>query len=345
MQCTSEQALREALKNSPPAVGYLLYGKESYLVERYAAKAAEGFAGEGGLFNLLELDGHRLDLEALADAVYTLPMMAEKKCVVVKDLEPGKLSPGDQKELVGILEDLPDSCVLVMTGKDAFDPKSAVAKKLISALDGAGGLVARLDGLDRSGLTEFLKREAKKARCTVSSQLCRCILDLCGNDMHALRQEMAKVCAYAGAGEILREHIDAVVVPKTEARVFDLGKSIGAGNAQRALELLDGLFYQREQPASILAVLSMHYVDLYRARIAKDNGVTAGEAAARFGYKGKEFRMKNAFQACSNLSADFLRRALEDLLRCDRLMKSTGTDGRVLLEQTVVGLLAAGKAR
>ena len=345
MQYKDENTLAKALKASPPMGAYLLYGAEGYLVDRYANKIAKGFSGGGGMFNLLELDGRGLDLESLLDAVYNLPLMADRKCVVVKDLDLSKLSASQQKELLLAVEELPDTCVLVVTGKDSFDPKSAAAKKLIAAMDKAG-VCARLDGRDSAGLVSFLKAEAKRGRCEISTALCRRMLQVCDNDMHALRNQMAKVCAFAGEGEITREHVDRVITPKTEARVFDLGKAVLAGNAQRSLEILDDLFYLREQPVAILSALSMSYVDLYRARVAKDNGVSAGQAAAQLGYKGREFRIKNAFSACANLSAGFLRQTLEELARCDLRLKSTGLDGRVLLEQTVVRLLVLGeKAR
>lgn len=49
---------------------------------------------------------------------------------------------------------------------------------------------------------------------------------------------------------------------------------------------------------NILYVLSMSFVDLSRARAAISAGVETSKAAADFGYKGREFAMRNAFRDC-----------------------------------------------
>jgi DNA polymerase-3 subunit delta len=155
--------------------------------------------------------------------------------------------------------------------------------------------------------------------------------------MQSLDSELAKICAYAGQGATLtRAHVDAVAIPKTEARVFDISKCILSGNTQRAFEILDSLFYLRESPIAILATLTSAYADLYRARLAKDEGKSAAECAELFGYKNLAFRINNAYGA--RVSANALRKSLASLLDCDLKMKSTGADDKILLEKAVAEL-------
>jgi DNA polymerase-3 subunit delta len=127
-----------------------------------------------------------------------------------------------------------------------------------------------------------------------------------------------------------------VAIPRTEARIFDLSKAILSGQARRAMSLLADLFELREAPIAILATLILSYVDQYRARIARDSGVSQKEMAERFGYTS-EYRVRGAYG--SRLSTAALRQALEALYDCDRRMKSTGIDDKILLEQTVVKLM------
>lgn len=315
---------------------YLLYGSETYLIESWAKKLTAAFGGDFGSFNLQRLDGRRLNGDALIDAVVTLPLMATEKCVLLDDLELKGTPPAELDKLTSVLEDLPPSCVLVITGKPgAFDPKSAAGKKIIK-LCGEHGCAVELGSRSAGGMTTFLRGAAKRHGCELSPEVARFILQTCETDMGTLSTEIAKICAYAGGGVITREQVEAVAIPRTEARVFDLSKAILAGNTQRAMELLRDLFYLRTDPIPILATLSMAYVDLYRARAAKDGGHSPAEVAARFGYKGREFRINNAWN--SRLSAGVLRASLQALLDADRRMKSTKVDSRILLEQVVVQL-------
>ena len=59
-----------------------------------------------------------------------------------------------------------------------------------------------------------------------------------------------------------------------------------------------------------------------------------------FDYRGKEFRLRNAARDCASLDLSRLRAALELLSKADRMLKGSRTDRRVILEQTVAGLLA-----
>lgn len=334
----SEEDFAKSVKGETPGGVYLLYGNESYLIESWAKRLTGAFGGDFASFNLQRLDGRRLNCDALLDAVETLPLMASEKCVLVDDLDLKGLPADGQDKLLEAVRDLPPGVALVITGKPGvFDPKSAAGKKLVQMCSEAGAAV-ELSPRGTAGLTRFLRGEAKKRGCELPPDLARYLLEICGNDMTALSNEIAKVCAYCGGGTVTREQVDAVATPRTEARAFDLAKAIQARNPQRALEILDGLFYLREQPVAILSALSLSYCDLYRIRAAKDGGKTPADVVAAFGYKGREFRVNNAWN--TRLSPETLRASLAALLDCDRRLKSTGVDGRILLEQAVVRLFA-----
>lgn len=323
------------MKGVKPQGLYLLYGSESYLIDTWRKKLVGQFGGDFSPFNMQRLDGRKLDCDALFDAVETLPLLAQEKCVLLEDLDTKGLA-GELDKLTEILSDLPPACVLIITGKPvAFDSKSASGKKLVKLCDEAGTAVA-LDARGAAGMVSFLRGAAKKQGCELSAELARYMLQTCESGMASLSGEIAKVCAYAGGGAITRQQIDAVVIPRTEARVFDLSSAILAGNPQRAMELLRDLFYLREKPVAILSALVASYVDLYRARVAKDSGKTQADVLAVFNYKGREFRVNKAWN--SRLSAPVLRDSLKALLDCERQVKSTSVDGKILLEQVVVRL-------
>lgn len=338
MHYKNEDEFAKAVKGKPFQGLYLLFGVENFLIENWAKRIAAQFGGEFDSFNLQRLDGRRLDADTLLDAVETLPLMVQEKCVLLDDLDTKALPAGELDKLLEILADVPPSCTLVVTGKPGvFDAKSAAGKKIIKVC-AEHGSAAELGARGAAGLASFVRSAAKKRGCELPNELAKYILQTCETDMHVLDGEVAKICAYAGGGEITREQVDAVVIPRTEARVFDLSKAILAGNPQRAMELLRDLFYLREQPVAIVSVLAMSYVDLYRARVGKDSGRTVDDIVGMFGYKGREFRVRNAYS--TRLPMPVLREMIAALLDCDRRMKSTGADSRVLLEQTVIRLFA-----
>ncbi len=342
MLYSNEDAFAKAGKQGVKHCAYLLYGSENFLIEKWAAALLKQH-GQDSAFNLHRFDGRKPDLDAVYEAVEAFPLMAQTKLVYLDNLDYAKLNGEDQKKLAEILSDIPKDCILLASAKaPGFDQKSAAGKKLIALFDKAGCAV-ELGSRGPSGLLTFLRSTAGKNGCSLSPEVGRYILEICENDMTSLYNEIAKICAYAGGGEITKAQVDAVAIPKTEARIFDLQKRILSGDTQGAMTLLDDLFYLRENPVAILGVLGRAYVDLYRAKIARDNGVSPQDVASRFGYKGREFLVRNAFSASAGLSAGYLRRALDILYGCDKALKSTGIEEQTLLEQTVVQLFLLDK--
>ena len=335
----NETDFAKALDKQPPQGTYLLFGSEEYLIDAWKKRITKPFS-QAGAFNLQVLDGRDLDCEALYDAVETLPLMAQSKCVLVEGLDTGRAAV-DMGKISDIISYTGPDCVLIFTGKGAFDPKSASGKKWIKLVTDTGAAV-ELGSRGAAGLLTFVVGVAKRQGCSLSTEMGRLIISTCGQDMNQLRCETEKICAYAGPGAITRAHIEAVATPHLEARVFDLSKAILAKNPGRALQILTDLARLREEPIAVLSTLILTYVDLYRARVAKNSGVALPVAVEKLGYRGRDFRLSNAFG--SRLSEGAIHRALEALYDCDRKMKGSGVDNQILLEQTVVRLLMAGAA-
>ncbi|MCI9272704.1 MAG: DNA polymerase III subunit delta [Clostridiales bacterium] len=328
---------------------YFLYGQEKYLIKHYTQLLTQKALGKGySDFNFQTFPNGTSDIDAIAEAVEALPMMAERKCVVVYDLNVESLSAAGLKKLYELLEDLPDSTVLVIaqTTLEMDVKKSAKWKKFLAAAQKAGTTV-ELTKRGAAALEKQLISWAEKRGNGLSAFNAGRILQLCGDDLLILSNEMEKLCAYAKDREITLEDIQSVVTQNLETTVFVLSKALMAGDFDKAYQQLDLLFYQREEPVAVLAVLSSAYVDLYRVKAALESGEDPGNLSQSFDYKGKEFRLRNAQRDGKRLSMDTLRRSLRLLLEADVKLKSSRVDNRVILEQMIaqLKLVAEGGGR
>lgn len=337
MRINSETEFNKLLKESGRKGFYLLWGSEDFLISSWTKKLVKPFEEEGG-FNYTELDGTTLDLNDLFDATQQLPIFADQKCVVVKDFDVKKLVADDVKSIEEIIENLPPETILVISCRpDSLEARSGNGKKLLTLAD-KQGVAAEFSARDTAGLTKFLISSAKSKGTELSPENARAMIQLCGNEMLILSSEIDKVSSYVGTGEITMEDIEKVVVAKVEERVFDLSKAILSVNAQRAMEIVSGLIYQRESPIGIISILIMSYADMYRAFVAKKAGKNVNEAAAVFDYKGREFRLRNAFGI--KISRNALEKSLDILYNCEKQMKSTALDQELLLEKAVMELIS-----
>ncbi|WP_312641458.1 DNA polymerase III subunit delta [Hydrogenoanaerobacterium sp.] len=336
------------LKNYNPCNVYFLYGEQNYLKKMYLKKIIDKTVDKAFAdFNLNRFDGTSASLDDISDAVEALPMMAPRKCVVVNDLDVGKLTATDNNKLKELLASPPESTVLVFTTTDVMVDmkKSAKWKAFVKLVDAVGDVI-ELGARSPSDTNRFLKVIADKNGCTISSDNCYYLIERCGDDMQVLQNEMNKLCAYKSTGEITKADIDLCAVAVLDASVFDLSKLIIKGDYQGAMQNLSELLYLREEPVMILGALSASFIDLYRARVARENSKTAADLSRIFGaYKGKDWRVRNAMRDCDRFGKAQLGSILELLAKADYKLKSSKTDNVIILQETITRIFAVGNAR
>lgn len=342
MRYKTEKSVADAIKSGKIGGAYLLTGSEPYLISRCRKDLLRAWTGEEeSPFSVERLEGEKPDYDRLYAAVTSIPMLGGKKAVVVDGFAADKQNQADLEKLKTILEELPEDTLLLVSAGESG--QAAKAKAVVSAFDKMASVV-ELGPRPAGELAGFVREQAEKRGSAISPALARYIVDSCGTDMVLLEQETAKLSGYAGGGEITRRHVEDLLSPKTEARVFDLSKRILSGDYQGAMEILDTLFYMRESPAAILSVLSMAYTDLYKAKCAKAAGKTVGDLVKDFDYKGKDFRPRSAMGQLSGISARGLSESIRILAHCDRQIKSSRVDDKILLEQAVTRLYACRRA-
>ncbi|WOC33093.1 MULTISPECIES: DNA polymerase III subunit delta [Caproicibacterium] len=340
-----EAELKKQMEADTLSGVYFLYGEEKYMVSVWAQRLIRRAAGKEFLdFNLQRFSGE-VSADALDDAVQALPFMAPRKCVAVADLSLDGRAPSELKKLAELLGDVPETTVLVLSFA-ASDPPLKKEKKWkdLFALCQEKGVCVECTRRTQSDLEKLLVAAAKKRGCVLSRTLAARMYRYVGNDLTALLNELEKVCAFTGEGEIREDTVDRLVTRNLETRVYDLSKALLAGRYERAYQVLGQLLDQNEEPVRILAVLSGAYVDLYRVRTALQSGESALEPARHFPeYRNREFRLTNAERDTHDLSTQMLRASLEVLLRADLDLKGSRTDSRLILERTLARLLVIAK--
>ena len=338
----NETQLKETIKSGSANL-YVFYGVESYLVEQYARMVVRETVEEGfDAFNLQQFDGGEVSVAELEDAVEALPMMTDRKCVVVRDLDP---CSGDTDRLLRLIEQVPDSCVLVFRQMTVQPDKRKNGWKEFLKIAEKQGVVMHFERKDVTEAAKMLAGGAKRRGCRLDVADAHYLVEQVGNDLNLLIHELDKLCALAGeGGEITRQMIDTACPKNLEAKVFDLSKDILYRRRQQAFDLLHQLRIQRAEPVMVLGALSGAFSDFYRAKVAVASGTSAESMAAHFkSYKGKEWKLKSAARDCGRQTIDILRTCLQILAETDTALKLRSGEEWVLLEQTVARLMEVVK--
>lgn len=322
---------------------YVLYGEEKFLVRKAALQIADKAAGTVlPEFNKNEFTNDTA-IDTIADAVEALPVMAEHKCVLVSDYNIEEKDQTEQDKLSELLSDLPDSTSLVFWYPTlGFDGKKAKWKKFLKEAEKTGCTLC-CGRRETGDLKKLLMKEAEKAGCVLSGELAGLVVEYAGQDMVLLQNELKKLCAFAGSGEITRDMVEALVSKTTETTVFLMANALIAGNHEKAYRLMDTLFYQNEEPVAILGALSSSYVDMYRVRAALQSGLSSTAPTEYGEYKGREFRLRNAERNAKGLDTPQLQKSLEALLEADLKLKGSKLPARIVMDEVIAKLLLVSR--
>lgn len=340
----SEQQLKGHLKSEEPARVYVLYGEEPYLTAHYADQIKRLVVGKDVLaqFNLREFDGQECSFDQIEEAAEALPLMTDKKCVTVQNCDVTTAAVFDRA--MALVSDPPEDTVLIfwMTNLFGEGKRPARFKQFLEAA-AKTGICVEFPRKSGDEIVRLLCNGAGRRGCLFKPETARRLIEQCGNDLNLLLNELDKLCAVAGNGEITVAILEQVATKNLMAQAYELSNAILQQHYEKAYHILHRLFSGKSDPILVLAALSSSYADLYRAKVAAAGGVQAQSLVEEFDYKGKAFRLKYAARDCSRLSLDSLRESLDILAQADRRLKSTAVDKKTVLEETAAKLIVTAK--
>jgi DNA polymerase-3 subunit delta len=336
----TEQQLINELKQGVIRRIYFLHGKEPFLVQAFAVRILNKCLPEesSGDFNSVRLTGNP-DLSVLAESVETLPVFADKRVVLLNDLDVERLDKDSLSALLTIFGSIPEeTCVIIyLTGIEA-DLKKVKTKKLTDVI-GKHGAVIGFDKLAK--IDEAIAKRAGMSGCNISRENALHLAALCLNNYTLIISELDKLCGYAGySGEITRESIELLSFRQLDSSVFALAGEITAKRGANALKLLNELIEQGNPPVVIMSSLSMTFIDFYRAKLGVMSSKPAAQIAKDFGYApNRVFAVGKAITAVQRMSVDKTRECVRVLCDADYRLKSSPVNDRTIMERAVVELL------
>ena len=335
-----ESEIKEQIKSGSFSNVYFIYGEEGYLKEYYVKKLKDKLVNpDFADFNFHQYEAKNSSIDDILQDAQMLPMMSEYNFILVHDY-PLEKNTSDVDALKEFFKDIPESCVLVFWYDSIeIDLKKSAKWKSIENLFAKAGSSVNLEKRSEGETAKLIVNSAKKRNCTIDMNNARYLISVSGNDIQTLFSELEKICAYASGREITKQDIDSLAVKSLQAKVYDLSKFILNSNSDGAYSVLNTLFAQKEEPISILAVISSCYIDMYRVKCAKAANQNENELSNYYSYKGREFLIRNASRDCRNISFEALRNSIDVLQKTDELMKSSSIDKNLLLEETIAKLL------
>ncbi|MEE0956782.1 MAG: DNA polymerase III subunit delta [Ruminococcus sp.] len=339
MPVITEAELKKQIKQKNFSPVYVIHGSEQMFIKRYTEKLTEAVTGKHPSdFNYHQFSGD-INLDELAAAMQIVPFMSEYNCVLVSDVFLDSMDADSVARFKDICSQAIDGTVLIVSMPSYVPKKNAAALKAIIKFASKNGSVCEFKESSPMQLERFVAKWANENGKLISEINASRIVQNCGTDLNLLKNEVDKISAYAKGEEITLTDIDMLCTVNLESRIFTLSDMVLNGEGDKAFTALDRLFYQKEDPISMLYVLSNAFIDAYRVRVADECGIPPEKAAEDFDYKKRAFVLKKARKATSRVSTSALRQCLDILKEADVKFKSTSVNYRLALEQLIARLL------
>lgn len=342
MIISDELSVKKHIKGGKPSKLYFIYGDESYLSTFYANNLAASITDTSGMsFNYYYFDSETVNFDSVYEACETLPVMCDRVCILVKDLNFAKLTADELKLYTDYFANLPDTATLIflMSSIDVDVKQNPKWKTIIDTVN-KSGTVFCLSKRSDSQVADLLVRSAGKRNTSITRENAEYFISVVGTQMNVLLNEFDKVCSYSQGKDITKEMIDGIAVKSVEASVFDLTDAINSGKNDRAFEILSELIKTKTEPTIIIGTIAFGYTDIYRAKAAEINRSGYSEYLRAFAnYKNKSFRLEKAAKNARKLTMAQIKELLAAVSEADIRIKSFSTDNNIILEELVAKLL------
>jgi DNA polymerase-3 subunit delta len=240
---------------------YLISGDETLLsaeaTDAVRAKArATGFTERETHF--MERGGDWNDMRASAD---NLSLFAERRIVEIR-MPTAKPGNTGSAAIVALLERRDPDRVLIITAPKL--DRDAQASEWVRAVETHGALV-QVWPVEASRLVGWLRARAKRLRLSVDDDALEIVAERTEGNLLAADQELQKLRMIVRTDRVTVEDVLASVADSARFNVFQLGECALAGDASRALRMIEGLRAEGVEPTLVLWSLSKSVRDLWGA--------------------------------------------------------------------------------
>ena len=348
----SHDDLHRALGRGELAPVYYLFGSEDILKEEASRAILErALEPHERDFNLDQRSAQGLDPEELHALVNSLPMMATRRVVVVRDIEIWKKKTGSREVLQRYLENPSNETVLVLVEgappedkQKGWEPDEAIASRAYAV---------SFDPLSPDRVIRWLAYQGKRLEISFAEGAAEHLASATGYELGLLRSELEKLGSLTDQGPITRDQIAELVGVRHGETLEDWVKAVLGDDAPRAVTLGRRVVEQAGMSGvKMVATLGTTLVGVRLARAHYDRGLR-GSALERtlfdrlrqvrpFGIGDWKAATRNWSQWAETWPATRLRAAVRSALEADMALKGTRVSDDIGVLTDLVLRLADG---
>ena len=280
--------------------------------------------------------------DSILSAVRTLPMLARRRLVTVRQIERWEAAAKGERDVVDRIAQYASSpvtsCALVLVGA-----KIDGRKRLATMAKKADWWVG-CDPIARAGIPGFIAERAKERGAKIDASTAELVAEVVGTELSGLVDAVERLCLYVGAkGGIDEDDVGECLVRVRTSSVWELVGAIGQRDLGRALSALDAVYDHRDRGLPLVGTMAWSARQLLRFESAIRRGMSPAQAAQASG--APPFRANELADQCRKSTRQDLERWLEAIARVDLALKGASKrPPKAILEHAVLALCKSARS-
>jgi DNA polymerase-3 subunit delta len=289
------------LERSTIEGSYLLAGEDEFMKEKALTKiVVKALPEDADVLNRSVFYGNSATSEEISSALFSIPMMASKKVVIIREAH--RLDASAKDAVLKYLSNQAESTCLIL-----LIPKTDLEKGVFNTVSRMVK-VYQFPRLTRSESSQFVLSYLRKHEMGITDEARELLLESVGSETTRLVSELDKLISYKGRKECIDKHdIERLVDFGRLQSIFKLQDFVGRREVRSALLVIDQLLAWNERPMRILASLGTFYLTLLRLK-QEPNDAELGAKASRL--RLSRFYLRKCAVHLSNFSEKQLISAL-----------------------------------
>jgi DNA polymerase-3 subunit delta len=314
---------------------YVISGTERFLRDELVQTLRQA-ALAGGLAELNEdkFTAGEGSVDRVLSAARTVPMMAKRRFVLVRNADRWDNVEGDEAPLDQIAEyakkPADTTCLVVVA--DKLDKR-----RRLSALARKEGFFIECEPLPARELPEFVVKQAQARGHTIDVDAASLLAELAGPELGPAVDAVERLSLYVGPNAAIDEDAVAECVARIRtADTWQLVDAVGRRDLGTSLRLLADVYDPRDRGLPVLGALAWSVRQLARVQAAMDAGASPDEAARKAGIM--PFRIRETVARAKQLRSAETQRWLMILAETDVALKGSKRPSNAILEDMITRL-------
>jgi len=289
---------------------YLIAAEEPLLVAEATDAVRRAALGQGFDERSLHIVDRSFRWDGLLNAADSLSLFATRRIVEIRMQTP---RPGDAgAKAIRALAEETDSDRIVLLSIQAKLDRSAAGSVWARTIE-KHGVVVDIRPVNRSDLPGFIARRAKKHGLAIERDAAELLAERVEGNLLAADQELIKLALIRNDGRVDAAAVLESVASSARFDVFRLSDAVVAGDARRAMQVLEGLKTEGAAPALVLWALARELSLLAQLSHGRQGGQRSGDLMTRLGvWRSRQPMLTRALDRYSRRDlARLLRRAAD----------------------------------